>query len=140
MSKLTPQEAAEKQGRRLKGATADIAAGVDRVTEAPGKAAAAKVEKMRAKLMEKIDDGTWAQRVGAVPLEEWKRQMKEKGVGRIAAGIDGAKGKVTSFYEQFFPFLDTVQREVANMPDLSLEDSLSRMTHQVRRAAQFRKK
>lgn len=140
MSKLTPAEAAEKQGRRLKAATADIAAGVDRVTEAPGKLAAAKVEKMRAKLVEKIDDGTWAQRVGAVPLEEWKKQMKEKGVGRIAAGIDGAKAKVTNFYEQFFPFLDTVSREVGNMPDLSLEDSISRMTHQIRRTSQFRKK
>ena len=140
MSKLTPQEAAEKQGRRLKAATADIAAGVDRVTEAPGKAAAAKVDKMRSKLVEKIDDGTWAQRVAAVPLEEWKKQMKEKGVGRIAAGIDGAKAKVTNFYEQFFPFLDTVSREVANMPDLSLEDSISRMTHQIRRTSSFRKK
>jgi len=140
MPKLTPQEATLKHARRLKGATEDIRAGVARVTEAPGKRAAAKVEKMRSRLIEKIDDGTWASRVGSVTLEDWKKQMSEKGVGRIAAGIDAAAPKVTDFFSQFFPFLDTVKGEVDRMPDLTLEDSISRMTHQIRRTASFRKK
>jgi hypothetical protein len=140
MAKLTAQQATEKHARRLKASTQDIQIGVDRVTESPGKRAAAKADKMRTRLLEKLDDGTWARRVGAVTLEDWKTQMKTKGVGRIAAGIDAAAGKVTSFFEEFLPFLDGVKAEVDRMPDLTIEDSINRMTTQVRRTSQFRRK
>jgi hypothetical protein len=139
MAKLTPQQAAEKQARRLKGATEDIRLGVDRVTEAPGKKAAAKQDKMRQRINESIDSGIWATRVAAVPLEEWKAQMKDKGIPRISSGIDGAKAKVTDFFGKLFPYQDTIKAELERMPDLTLEDSINRATHQMRRMAQFRK-
>ena len=83
MAKLTPREAQEKHARRLKGATEDIRRGVQKVTEAPGVKAAAKEEKMRANLLAALDSGKWKNRVAAVPLEEWKDKMLNKGVGRI---------------------------------------------------------
>lgn len=140
MAKKTPAESAEKWARNLKGSVPDIEAGVDRVTEAPGVKAAAQSAKMLANLTEKVRDGTWAQRVKAVSLEEWKEQMKSKGIGRIAAGVDGATAKTEAFFTQLFAHQDTLQTQLANMPDLTLEDSISKMTAWVRGMAKFSKK
>ncbi len=87
MAKLTPMQAREKHARRLKGATEDIRIGVNRVTEAPGEKAAAKVDKMRANLLAAIDSGKWSAGVKRVGLEEWKAKMTEKGIPRIAARL-----------------------------------------------------
>lgn len=124
--RLTPEEFQEKHARRTKGAIADLKAGVARVTEAPGKKAAAKVEKMRSKLLESIDDGTWEKRVAAVPLEDWQKAMIEKGAGRVGAGIDGAKDKVTKFATQLIAHENSVLGRLADMADLTLEDSIAR--------------
>lgn len=140
MARKTPAEATEKWGRNLKGSIPDIEAGVDRVTEAPGKKAAAKAEKMLANLTAAVRDGTWARRVGGVSLEEWKTAMKGKGVGRIAAGVDGATAKTEEFFAQLFAYQDTIQGKLAAMPDLTLEDSINRMTTWVRDMAKFSKK
>ena len=140
MSKLTPKEAQEKHARNLKASVPDITLGVDRVTEAPGKKAAAKADKMLARLTESVRDGTWAARVGAVTLEDWKTHMKTKGIPRIAAGIDGAAAKTEDFFSQLFSYQDTLQGTLRGMPDLTLEDSISRMTTWVRGMAKFSKK
>ena len=140
MSKLTPKEAQEKHARNLKAAVPDITLGVNRVTEAPGKKAAAKADKMLANLSEKVRDGTWAARVSAVSLEEWKGHMIAKGIPRISAGIDGAAAKTEDFFAQLFTYQDGIKGELDRMPDLTLEDSISRMTKWVRDMAKFSKK
>lgn len=139
MAKLTATEAAEKHGRRLKASTDDIIKGVNRVTEAPGKKAAAKKDKMRTNLMAKIDDGTWERRVAAVPVEDWKKSMIDKGVGRIAAGIDGANSKMVAFYEQLLPAVDAARNKIATMPDITLEDNINRVSTYLREMGKFRK-
>jgi len=140
MPKLTPEEAREKHARRLKAATEDIRRGVMRVSEAPGVKAAQKVDKMRARLLEKIDDGTWARRVASVSLEEWRKLMTEKGIGRIAAGIDGAAEKMEDFFSQLFEYQDRLQQKIKDMPDLTFEDNVNRMVTWVRGMKEFRKK
>jgi len=140
MAKLTAAQAREKHARNLKASVPDITIGVDAVTEAPGKKAAAAQAKMKANLVASIDDGTWAQRVGAVTLEEWKTAMKDKGIGRIASGIDGAAAKTEDFFNQLFSYQDSIKPEIDRMPDLTLEDSINRMTTWVRKMAQFSKK
>lgn len=140
MPKLTPQEAAEKWGRRLKGSTEDIRRGVQRVRDAPGVRAAAKVEKMRERLVAKIDDGTWEERVSAVPLDEWKGKMLDKGIGRISAGVDAANGKQVEFFGQLFEHQERLQQQLEGMPDLSLEDNINRVTTFLRGMADFRRR
>lgn len=140
MPKLSPSEARAKHATRLKGATADIRAGVERVKTAPGLQAAAKTEKMRANLMAALDSGKWAQRVGSVSLEDWKRLMSDKGIQRIAAGIDGAAEKMEEFYAQLFPFQENLQSKIGKLPDLTLEDNITRMTEFVRGMSQFKRK
>ena len=139
MPKLTPQEAQIKYAKNLKNASADIAAGVKRVTVAPGQAAAAKAPKMRQNLMEAIDSGKWAKRVASVSLQDWQAQMLNKGVSRIAAGVDGAAQKSVDFFSQLFPFQEQLQSKISTMPDLTLEDNLNRMTTFVRGMSGFKR-
>ena len=140
MVKMSPAEYSEKWGRKLKGSTEDIRRGVERVTEAPGKKAAAKVAKMKANLIKSIEDGTWERRVGAVTLGEWKDKTLEKGIGRISQGVDGAGTKMQDFASEFFPHLEEGQRKVESMPDITLEDNISRATAMMRHNATFKRK
>ena len=139
MARFTPEEVQEKHARRLKASVPDIISGVGKVTEAPGKKAAAKQEKMKANLVAKIDDGTWARRVGSVSVDDWKAAMINKGAGRIAAGIDGAKDKTIAFYSQLLPAVDAAKAKIANMPDVSLDDNINRVTTYLREMGKFKK-
>jgi hypothetical protein len=139
MSKLTAVEFQEKHARRLKAASSDIRAGIEKVSVSPTSLAAKKIDKMRTNLLAKIDDGTVARRLNAVTLEEWKSKAVNIGVGRIAQGIDGAAAKVVSFAEKLLPAIDAAQSKVRAMPDLTLEDNINRMTTMVREMSKFRK-
>lgn len=139
MAKLTPQEFREKHARRLKGAIEDIRRGVERVDVAPGIKAAQAQEKMLAKLTEAVTSGKWADRVSAVPLEEWKNAILTKGINRIAQGVDGAASKVEAFAEELLAYQDRLLKEIEGMPDVTLEDGIARMTHWVRRMAEFKR-
>ena len=134
---ITPEQFVEKHGRRLKGALEDMRRGVEAVDVSPGKKAADKEAKMRAGIMRALDDGTWKRRVGALTLDEWKRSMLDKGLGRVAAGIDGASTKVSAFATQLLAAESALQTEIAKMPDLTLEDSIGRMTAWIRGMAKF---
>ena len=138
MPKLTPQEAREKYARRLKGSLEDVRRGVERVSEAPGVKAAAKVDKLRERWLQAIESGKWQRRVASVSLEEWRRLMLQKGVPRIAQGVDEASQKMEKFFQALFEHQERLQREIENMPDLTLEDSIQRMVAWVRGMANFR--
>jgi len=140
MPKLTPSEATEKHARRLKGATEDIRRGVSRVTEAPGEKAAAKEQKFRQNLLASIDNGKWARRVKSVSLGEWQSLMSEKGIPRIAAGVDASADKIEDFFSQLFAHQEGLERKVSGMSDLTLEDSIARMTTWVRGMSDFQRK
>ncbi len=139
MSKLTPQEYTEKHARRLKASTPDIARGIDRVSENPCEKAAAKQDKMLQNLTAAVTNGKWAAGLKRVSLEDWKKKARDVGVNRIAAGIDAAKDKVTAFAEQLLPHIDREREKLANMPDLTLDDSINRMTSFIRGMANFKR-
>lgn len=132
MAKVNPQEYAEKWGRRLKGATEDIRRGIDRVTEAPGVKAARSKDLMIQKLMEAINDGTWEAQVSKVTLEEWKGKAKEKGISRIAQGVDGAETSQVAMAEKLLAAVDAAAAKANALPKGTLEDSINRMTTFVR--------
>lgn len=138
MARKSPQDTADKWSKNLKGSTDEIRKGVNRVTEAPGVAAAAKVDKMKQRLVQSIDDGTWEERVSAVSLEEWKRKTLDKGIQRISAGVDAANGKVVDFHNQLADHQETIDRELDGMPDISLEDGIARSAAQIRAMSKFK--
>ena len=113
-------------------------AGIGRVTESPMEKAAAKQEKMRARLNAAIDSGKWADGLKSVSLGEWKENFLTKGVGRISSGIDGAAAKMENFYSQLLPAVDALQAKVKSMADLTIDDSIERMNVFTRGMAKFR--
>lgn len=139
MAKLTPDEFQEKHARRLKASIEDMRAGVQRVTQSPTEAAAAKKEKFRAGINASIDNGAWERGLRRVSLDEWKDRMLTKGLGRVAAGIDAAAPKVREFAAELLPFQDRLKSTVDAMPDISLEDNISRMTSWIRGMAEFKR-
>lgn len=139
MARVTPEEFQEKQARNLKNSIPDIVRGVERVSEAPTLKAAAKKDKMLAGVTAAVNSGKWEAGLKRVSLEEWKTKMIDKGTGRIAAGIDGARDKTIAFAAELLPFQDNLKAKVDKMPDVTLEDSINRMTTFVRGMANFKR-
>ena len=137
---ISPEQFAEKHARRLKGSLQDIADGIARVTESPTAKAAGAQTKMLQNLTASVTSGKWASRLKAVSLDEWKAKITDKGLGRIAGGIDGAHDKVVAFAGQLLAHEQTLLDSVGKMPDLTLEDSISRMTAWTRGMSKFTRK
>jgi hypothetical protein len=134
---LTPQQFQDKHNRRLKASIPDITLGVNAVTVSPTSAAAAKQAKMLDRLSTAVNSGKWAASLRAVTLDQWKTATVTKGIPRIAGGIDGSADKVIAFATRLLPFETTLQNTVNAMPDVTLEDSIARMTAWVRGMVTF---
>ena len=140
MVKKSPQEAASKWKKNIKASTSEIAAGVGRVTEAPGIKAAAAQEKMMINLMESLESGRWAASVSGVSLEDWKKAMIEKGIPRIAKGAEEATAKVVAFQEWLLPKVQAAQDKIKAMPSITLDDNIDRMNTYTREMAKSKYK
>lgn len=130
--KVTPEEYAEKWARRLKGSTEDIRRGVDKVSVAPGIAAAKAQDLMLRKLTESIQSGLWANRVSGVSLEDWKKAFTDLGINRIAAGVDAATPKQAAMASKLLAAVEAAANKANAMPKGTIEDSIARMTTFVR--------
>lgn len=139
MPKMSATEAAQKWQNRTTAAVGDYTAGVQRVTESPTHKAAQEAAKMLQNVMEAIQSGKWARALEKVSLEEWKKATAEKGSARMAAGVQGAVGKQEQYYTEAFPVLERIQREIAAMPSLTVEDSIARAAHFIREMNKFGK-
>ncbi len=139
MAKLTPQEFANKLSSRLRAAVDDIRKGVERVSDAPTRRAAAKKEKFRNGINSAIDSGAWERGLQAVSLEDWKSKMLNKGVNRVATGIEDAKPKIEAFAAKLMAHQDSLKAEIERMPDNTLEDRIARAQAWIRGMAKFRK-
>jgi len=121
----TAQEIADRWASRLGGATTEIAAGIDRVTVAPGQAAAAKADKWEQNTL--AAKAKWKARVAGTSLEAWKQAAKTVGVARIAQGANAKKGKMAAFLQEFGPHLDALASKLQSMPDNTFEQRMQRM-------------
>lgn len=117
----------EKWARRTKAAVSDVQAGVMRVTESPAAKAVSKAAKMKQNLMKSIDDGTWAKRLGAVSVEEWKTKTAQKVGERLSGGVDGAQAKRQKFDTYLVNQLNGILPKIDSMPDMTIEDSVNRV-------------
>jgi hypothetical protein len=140
MARITPDEFVEKHARRLKVAVEDMRRGVERVSESPTVKAAAKKDKMRSNINAAIDSGKWERGLRRVTTEEWKQKMINKGLSRVATGIDEAAPKVRAFASELLPYEDSLKAQVDKMPDVTLEDSINRATFWMRGMAKFSRK
>lgn len=134
--KLSASDISEKWARRAKQAIPDAQAGVARVTENPAEKAIAKKDKMLANVQKAILDGRWEAGLKKVTLGGWKEKTIAKIGERLAGGVDAAAGKRQEFDSWLVDRLNKKLPEIHNMPDLTLEDGIARMTAQVRHMAE----
>lgn len=139
MPRSTPDEAARDWANALNNSTAKIQRGIERVTVSPTSQAAAKKDKMKARLMQAIDNGKWEAGLRRVSLEQWKEAAINKGVQRIGAGATAAINKQTEFYSKLFPFQQSLQEKIKTMPDLTLADSKARANAWIDGMATFKR-
>lgn len=121
--------------QRLAAAQTEIAAGVDRVTEAPGAKAAQNADKWIQRTT--AARSKWIRNTSAVSLQSWQTAMKTKGVPRVGPGAQAALPKMTQFMNQWLPWAEQGAQTVRNMPSATLEDGIARATAQIRHNAQF---
>lgn len=126
MGRTTPQDWLNRWGQGLNGAGARIKQGVQAVTQAPGQAAAAKADKMKAGINASIDSGRWAQRVGSVPLAQWQDSMANKGVANISAGVTQAQKTKVQAITNMLNQNDSAVAAVQDMPTDTLEQRLAK--------------
>lgn len=132
-----PQSATTKWVQNLSGSTARITAGVNRVTTAPGQAAAAQKQKWLTKTTNAADK--WATNVGRVSLSDWQNAMNTIGVQRIATGAQAKQSKMQNFMQAFLPFLQTGVQTIDKMPSTTLEDGIARASAMIRYNATFKR-
>jgi len=140
MPKLDPTAGAAKWANRTKAAVQDVVDGVKRTDKNPTAEAAKKLDKMRAKFNEAVDSGKVERGLKRVSKEDWQAAMINVGAGRIATGVDSkGKGKMEEFAQEFYPHLESGQREVEAMPDVTLEDGVNRAAAMIRHNAKFKR-
>lgn len=141
MSKrFTASEMSEKWQRNTSAATGDYIKGVQKVTEAPGAKAVKKQAKLKENFNKAVDSGKWAERTGAVGLEEWRDETVTKGGQNFATGVSLGRKKRESFDEQFATFLDTHVQAMDQMADDTEAQREQKMIENVRRMRKFRAK
>lgn len=118
----TPADVADKWQRNLGNAQQEMQAGVQRVTQAPGQAAAAKQQKWVAALMDPATQDKWARNVRSVSLGQWQESMLSLGIARAAQGATQKKGKFETAMASLLPFIDNVRSQVRAMPDNTPQD------------------
>lgn len=137
--RLSSQEAAEKYVRRTTAAVGDMVRGVDSVTVNPAEKAIAKKDKLLQNFTASVNNGKWERGMRNTSLEGWKEAMKGKGQQRVAAGVQAAQQKMVKFFDELIPFQTDLQSKIANMSDLTIEDSIARASAWIRGMSGFRK-
>lgn len=117
----------DKYTRRITQATPDIQAGIKRVTQSPGAAAAAQQNLMLQKLTEAVTSGRWAKNVSAVSTADWQNAALNKGVPRIAAGVQAAQAKIQRMAGLLLNAVSQAQAAVEATPRGDLSTNIQRM-------------
>lgn len=137
--KGTPESARQKWVNRSTAASADMAAGVERVTKAPGQAAVEKRAKWEAALADSGTKDKWARNTARVSTEEWKTSMREVGVPRHAQGVQAKQAKYEAFAAEFFPHLERGLQQIDQMPDQTFEQRVQKSVAMMNHNRQFKR-
>jgi hypothetical protein len=107
------------------------------VQTAPGQAAAAAADKWLAKVT--AAKAKFAARVSSVSLQDWQNSYINVGIPRVAQGAQAKQAKVTSFFDQFLPYLSAGLQTIDKMPSVTLEDGIARASAMIRYNAKFKR-
>jgi hypothetical protein len=120
-------------------ATESIKAGVNRVTESPPQAAAAKADLWQQRVSSSEARTKFQQNAGAVSLSEWKNMMLTKGINNYQNGVREGAPKMRKFLTEFLPLAAASSEQVKAMPKGSEQDAINRFVANMRNLKSFRK-
>jgi hypothetical protein len=126
MAKTNAQQWLTKWGTNLAAAGPYITQGVQRVTQAPGIAAAAAQDRLLANFTQSVTSGAWAARTSAVPLSAWQQAMTQKGIPRLQQGITQAQQTKTASITSFLSAVDAAVADTNTLPKGGLEANIAR--------------
>ena len=135
---MTAEQIAEKQVRRSQAATQDYKNGVNAVKEAPGKAAAAAVDRYSAGVMKAVADGAYVDGCLAVSLSDWQQKTVNKGAANYAPGVAAAQSTIADFHAQRATAQASIDAELQSMPRGDTETNIQRAVTQMRRMGEFK--
>jgi hypothetical protein len=121
---LTPQQVSQKWLTNFQSAGTAMQQGVQAVQQAPGAKAAQAVQLWITRLQ--AAQAKWANRVGAVTLQEWQQAMINLGIPRAQQGAQEKQSRYTAFITQYLQFLQTAVAQVQAMPKGTLQQSIAR--------------
>jgi len=128
MARVTPQQWLDKWGTNLSNSGTYITNGVNRVTVAPGQAAAAAQDRYLAGVTNAVTSGKWASKVSGVSLSSWQDAMIKKGIPRIATGVSQAKTNKVSQVTTLLQNVDAAVAQVHSLPKGGLAQGIQRAT------------
>ncbi len=134
MTSQTAAEIAASWKSGLSGATTKMQAGINGVTTAPGQSAARQKEVWAQNVASAKDK--WASRVAAVPVQDWKDAMINKGLPRIATGAAAAQGKMEAFMGQLLPYEQNMVNSLPPRGDK--EQNIQRAVAAMRKMGDFK--
>jgi len=104
--KATAAQAAQAWQSGFAGAATKYEAGINAVTVAPGQLAAAQKNLYLSQVQAAAN--TWAAKVGAVSLQDWKTASTSVGSQRLATGATKGAPKMQAFMTNFLPQLSSI--------------------------------
>jgi len=137
IDRMTGRDYQEKHARNLKGATSEIRAGVEALTESPGKKAAERSDVWVQRMTDSAVQERWKRNVGKLSLDDWKKDMVEKGVGRISAGLDRSSDKIADFGDKLISHIKSIKPEFDKRPVLTLDDAASKAADWIKAMGKF---
>lgn len=140
VDRMTGADFQAKHSKNLKAASDEIRKGVEAVTEAPGVKAAARKDVYVAKVTSSEVHDRWARNVAKVPLEEWKKDMLEKGVGRISAGLDRSAGRITDFGDKLLAHIKSIKPAFDARRPITIDESANKAADWIREMGKFKYK
>ena len=129
---LTPGQISDKWAKNAKASIPFIMQGIDSVQTSPMDKAADQQDKMLNNLTASITSGKWANALRGVSLADWKARTKAKIQAGYGAGIDASMNKRQEFDRWLVENLNSVLPAINDMPDLTFEDSVNRVTAYMR--------
>ena len=136
MKAQTAQDWLTAWGNGLNAKVANYTKGVNAVQIAPGAAAAAKAEKMRAGVNAAIDSGKWQRNVSAVSLGDWKSAASTKGAQNIPSGVAQAQKTKAAAITKMLADTAAAVAAVQGMPTDTLQQRIAKSSaYQLARAA-----
>lgn len=134
----SPTTVAANWQRGMANSSEKLKQGIQAVTVSPTSKAALRIDAMVAGVQRAANSGKTQAALNAVTLEDWKKSMLDKGVGRVAAGASAAQPKFAAFMQRFLPHLQQGLNQLDSMPRGDLEQNIARADAMMRHNATFR--